>query len=139
MSARPLMRGAILPHYVAAALWSSLDESDESGGEPLDANYSADDIAPETLQAMRDDCAAFFRAHRQTMREASRTRYLLRLGGREYSPAAQHAHDFWLTRNGHGAGFWDRGYGDAGQTLTEAARACGSADLYVGDDGQVQA
>lgn len=26
---------------------------------------------------------------------------------------AQCGHDFWLTRNGHGSGFWDRGYDKA--------------------------
>lgn len=45
----------ILRHYVAAALWSSVDEY----GEPYDAVYTIDDIAPATLEAMRTDCAAF--------------------------------------------------------------------------------
>ena len=29
-------------------------------------------------------------------------------------PLAQIGHDLWLTRNGHGAGFWDRGLGAQG-------------------------
>ena len=48
-------------------------------------------------------------------------------------------HDFWLTGNRHGAGFWDRGYGADGDTLTEAAHGYGDVDLYVGDDGQIHA
>jgi hypothetical protein len=49
-------------------------------------------------------------------------------------------HDFWLTRNGHGAGFWDRNYNPsplyyACQNLSGAAKAWGEASLYVGDDG----
>lgn len=32
--------------------------------------------------------------------------------------AAQCGHDFYLTRNGHGAGFWDRGLGHVGSRLT---------------------
>ena len=43
-------------------------------------------------------------------------------------------HDFWLTRNGHGAGFWDRGLGEAGKKLTDAAHAFGECNLYLGDD-----
>lgn len=48
-------------------------------------------------------------------------------------------HDFWLTRCGHGAGFWDRGLGDIGCKLTEAASVYGSVDLYIGDDGLIYA
>lgn len=29
-------------------------------------------------------------------------------------------HDFWLTSQGHGAGFWDRGLGEVGDTLTDS-------------------
>lgn len=36
-------------------------------------------------------------------------------------------HDFQLTRNGHGAGFWDRGYGEDGTYLTDMTRPSGSA------------
>lgn len=47
-------------------------------------------------------------------------------------------HDFWLTRNRHGAGFWDGDYApEVGKRLTDAAHAYGSCDLYVGDDGWV--
>ena len=46
-------------------------------------------------------------------------------------------HDLWLTRNGHGAGFWDRGLGEVGDKLTEIAKSMGSKDLYKGDDGKI--
>jgi hypothetical protein len=47
-----------------------------------------------------------------------------------------------LTRNGHGAGFWNRFYGDQpatklGRALSDAAKVYGSCDLYIGDDGQI--
>jgi hypothetical protein len=51
--------------------------------------------------------------------------------------AEQTGHDFWLTRNGHGAGFWDRGLGEVGDRLTSACRPYGEVDLYVGDDGDL--
>lgn len=50
---------------------------------------------------------------------------------------AEFGHDFWLTRNGHGAGFWDRNLGDLGDELTELAKTWGSVGTYLGDDGQV--
>ena len=46
-------------------------------------------------------------------------------------------HDFWLTRNRHGSGFWDEDIGDVGRQLTEAACACGECNLYVGDDQRI--
>ena len=43
-------------------------------------------------------------------------------------------HNFWLTCNGHGSGFWD---GDWPARLTEASEQFGEFDLYVGDDGLI--
>jgi len=108
--------------YIEAALWSSLDESDDSGGHPLDDNYGPDDIAEETLARIFDDCKAFQRDHADDI-------------GGELERAG---HDFWLTRNGHGAGFWDGDWDDdIGQRLTDASDVYGSVDLYVGDDGRI--
>jgi hypothetical protein len=55
----------------------------------------------------------------------------------ESSPEAYAGHDFWLTRNHHGAGFWDRDLGEVGEQLTEAAQTYKEVDLYVGDDGKI--
>lgn len=113
-----------LEAYIECALWSSNDQADESGGEPLDANYSAEDISEETLLAMRGECAQFL----------WRARKLLRASGMD---AGQAGHDFWLTRCGHGAGFWDRGLGKVGDALTERSETFGNVDLYIGDDGHI--
>ncbi len=45
-------------------------------------------------------------------------------------------HDIWLTRNGHGAGFFDRSY-QFEDALVAAARAIKSVDLYISDSGQL--
>ena len=53
-------------------------------------------------------------------------------------PLEQTAYDLWLTRNGHGAGFWDRPelYGqDVADKLTRIAEEMGPQDIYPGDDG----
>ena len=42
--------------------------------------------------------------------------------------AGQTGHDFILTANGHGAGFWDRGLGARGDRLTENCKPYGSLD-----------
>lgn len=45
--------------YIAAMLWSTTDESDDAGGQPLDKHYDAGDLAPETLTRVIADCKAF--------------------------------------------------------------------------------
>src|SRR5690242_13350351 len=116
----------VLEHYITCALWSSHDNADESGGEPLDSNYGPEDIDAKALETMRADCANF-------------AAYCEKLGLlEEYErDEEQFGHDFWLTRNGHGVGFWDRGDGELGEALSKAAETFGSADLYVGNDGKV--
>lgn len=118
---RDIFRGGIIRQYIASALWSSNDDA----GDPLDDGRDHTDVDPATVQTMRDECAAFFRANRRQLRETS-------------GDLGQHAHDFWLTRNRHGVGFWDRGYGPIGETLTQAAQVYGEVDLFVGDDNLVR-
>lgn len=49
-------------------------------------------------------------------------------------------HDFWLTRNGHGAGFWDGDWAEPTATkLYELSKRFGQMDVYLGDDGMVYA
>lgn len=111
---------AVLHHYIIAALWSSVDDDDE----PMDRNYSRDDIAPESIDAMRVDVV---RACRETAT----------LEGVDAWTDDQFGHDLWLTRNGHGAGFWDREFGTdgLGELLSDVAHELGESTLYVGDDG----
>jgi len=108
--------------YVECALWSSTDDD----CEPLDGLYSADDLAPDALAEIRDDCADFVAAQWAALQVANA----------QYGRGAESCgHDFWLTRNGHGAGFWDRGMGQLGDDLSDACEPYGGCDLYVGDDG----
>lgn len=105
--------------YVEAAMWTLTNDN----GESLD-DLGLHDIAEDTLAQAEADCRAF-----QTANQAD----LDATGADD----AQHGHDFWLTRNRHGAGFWDRGYGHSGRRLTNAAHAAGNVDWCVGDDGRV--
>ena len=117
--------------YITAALWSTNDNSDESGGKSLDENYGPADIAPTTLERMTADCDAFYQAHGALITDEN-CKY-------KGCPVDEYAaHDFWLTREGHGAGFWDGGWIEPAATvLAEASRKFGSFDLYVGDDGLI--
>jgi hypothetical protein len=114
--------------YIECALWSSTDDD----GEPLDANYSVDDIAQETLDVMIYDCARF-QAENAQMILMGRDRPT-----RDYTDTERAGHDFWLNRNGHGCGFWDGDWPEPQATnLDRASKAFGEYSLYVGDDGQI--
>jgi len=106
--------------YIVCMLWSSLDDQ----GDPIDSNYSEDDISEELMEKINADTKKFFDENEELMRGV-------------YADFSRHGHDFWLTRVGHGAGFWDRGYGDLGELLSEKARAFGDFDIYIGDDDLV--
>ena len=103
--------------YLECALWSSTDED----MTPLDQDFSVDDITRSARSALRRECLDFW----------GMIRNLLPTYFARGQTACQAGHDFWLTRNGHGAGFWDRGLGALGDKLTDAAKTFGSCDLYV--------
>ena len=108
-----------LDAYIDAAFWTSCDDN----GMPFDEAYRVEDISEDLISKMIEDCAAF-------LAKADIPDNLLPQAG----------HDFWLTRNGHGSGFWDRPeiYGEEkAQELSALAETFGVVDLYVGDDGRI--
>jgi hypothetical protein len=94
--------------YIEAALWSSNTE-DGTALDQIDA-----ELEDTTQAAMRRDCQRFYAANQHLMNDP-----------------AQGGHDFWLTRNHHGTGFWDRDNlpEDVGEALTQAAHAFGEVNL----------
>jgi hypothetical protein len=124
---------AFLRAYIVCALWSTHGPEEEPHAcENLDDLFSAEDIAPECLESMRADCDDFIVANAQDLRA-----YCEEMRSEQWSGEERAGHDFWLTRNGHGAGFWDRGLGALGDRLADAARVYGGVDLYPGDDGKI--
>ena len=80
--------------YCVCALWSTLDDN----GEPLDSQYGIEDIDSDSLFIMKKDCNSFIEKSKDILEKI-----------KEYGHhAGSCGHDFWLTRNGHGTGFWDR-------------------------------
>ena len=114
--------------YLRAALWASVDDN----GEPLDAQYSIADLSDHALWLIICECAGFQIRFKTLLARAYR-RYTLH----NDAPTPEHCagHDFLLTRNGHGVGFWDRKeLGAIGEFLTARAKIFKGANLYVGDD-----
>lgn len=124
-------------HYIAAMLWSTNDESTPEGGEPMDRNYDESDLADEFRAQCEADCEAFAERAAEYLTESNLTR-----GLRGHSIEAMAGHDFWLTRVGHGAGFWDGDWQSDAQSgldgpLTTIAESFGTVNPYVGDDGKI--
>lgn len=117
--------------YCVAALWSSTDDD----GQPLDSSYDLDDMAPETRALFAADARAFYLAHESDIHCEGGP-----VGPDGSSQAAMAGHDFWLTRCGHGAGFWDGDWPEPAATrLDDASKEFGNLDLYIGDDGLIYA
>lgn len=116
--------------YAEALIWSDCDDVVSAfHAEGLDA-FSADDA-----ERIRTECAEWLAAHFADVR-AAMVPGAARYASEPYD--LSHAgHDFALTRNGHGAGFWDRGLGEVGERLSAAARAAGEVYVYQTDVTQL--
>jgi hypothetical protein len=111
--------------YIDCALWSSTAEIEEGSDRSFsDEGFSACDLAQETLDKFVADCAAFQITAAEELAVTA-------------VADSTNGHDFWLTRNGHGCGFWDRGYGPTGDVLTKKAKAFGEVCLYLGNDRKI--
>lgn len=101
----------ILNHYLYAALWT----------EELDDKYDISNIDDKTWQQSRADIESFL-----TQAEP----YLKGITDEMIG------HDFWLTRNGHGAGFWDRQNieKEDGVKLTEICEKFPSVHVFENDN-----
>lgn len=102
--------------YVACAEWASHDD-DENPLDGLGLEW-----APASVEGALADCLGFWETNRADIEDRP----------------DQAGHDFWLTRNGHGAGFWDGDWPhEVGKRLTTDAHAYGEVWLYVGDDNLI--
>jgi hypothetical protein len=105
----------MLRGYLECAEWCGLQDDDR---EALELSVSPKWDA-ESLRQAEEDCAAFLAENRSEI-------------GDRLSEAGR---DFWLTRNHHGAGFWD-GDWEAGSRLTLDAHTYGGA--WVGFDASTE-
>ena len=97
------------------------------GSDPDLSHLGYSDIMEDGLAEIRKDCDTFLKTH------AADIAILVadeKVGAYDEQSAGR---DFWYDRNGHGVGFWDRGFeGEAelaADRLSEAARDLGYYDL----------
>lgn len=104
-------------------------------GHPLDESYGIGNVSDEARADIRARLLRFATASREDF-----LAYLAATGDRPFHPRpGLFAHDYVLTVNRHATGFWDRGLGDLGDRLADAADDEGTWELYVGDDGRLYA
>ena len=147
---------AILKGYLESALWTEeerlKDDYDEhfggykEGGEEDDEetevdkliriqndlsnkpfeSFITDDLEDDSkIQAYLDIKTFLNLAGNQAISEALDTNDAFRLGM-----------DIWLTRNGHGSGFFDHNY-EFENELMNAAKTLKGVDLYITDDAKI--
>lgn len=117
--------------YVQCLLWTDEDmarEDTEERGDEWDENlWTSEKVRSGDWGVMRSELTDFILANHGDLRE-------YRDKGRG---AADAGHDFALSRNGHGTGFWDRGMGELGDRLHKAAKVYGEESLILCEDGSI--
>lgn len=119
--------------YLETMLWSTTDQTNDQGGNPLDDTCTIDDIAPEAIAQAVADCERFQRENAGALEAAHEWLYNR---AKDLDDAEMAGHLFWLNRGGHGVGFWE-GDNEACLALSKASNAFGELWPYLGDDGLV--
>lgn len=114
--------------FFTAAFWTADDEA--PGGMDYRDTGNADDLFerlhPGNREKMLARIAAWTKENLPLLEEA------IDEGGLDDE---QIGHDLHLTAQGHGTGFWDRGLGELGERLTEAAKRFGYYDVSIDAEG----
>jgi hypothetical protein len=93
----------------------------DQDGRPFDDLYDVTDLAGET-ETFLSQVSDFVTANWDDVKGMDPTDV---------------GHNFVLSRNHHGTGFWDRGLGDLGDRLHKACEPYGDVNLMLGDDSKV--
>ena len=120
-----------LSAYLECMLWASTDLYVETDQSFDSSGYGPDDIEKNTLDSIRGECRDFLESFGHLITEEN----FLGQGG----PFEHAGHDFFLTRNRHGAGFWDGAWKtEVGKELTQASHPYGSTYFFVNEQNKIQ-
>lgn len=117
--------------YRETAVWSSCTDGDHP--EPLDAQgYTGDSFGEGGRDQSVEECREFLGKAGPLIEAAITTGDMMYWA--DWGPWGLAGHDFWLTRNHHGAGFWDGGWPEPYATqLTELAHRAGERHVWESD------
>ena len=131
-------------HMLATALWSSNGTVETPEGEHtfmLDEHYGIEDFSDDARAKLHDDALRFYSANVSAIHCEGAPLANDFEGTTSERQAAMAGRDFWLTRCGHGAGFWDgtwpQGVADHLDAQCGWGNKFGNVDLYVGDDNKI--
>lgn len=126
----------IVNSHLTTMLWTNPlpnpytgESSDDEFGY-FEDDYDSDDATPELRAKLTEEVEHLNSEMSDELRSALET-YIEHFG---ISWPHSFGHDLALTRDGHGAGFWDRGLGEAGDVLTKWAESLGTLHVFHGHD-----
>lgn len=105
--------------YVECLEWLLSEDIDRDSIEGFDS---------DSMAKIESECAQFVESHADLLRQ------YVEVTGRDMASAG---HDLYLTRNRHGAGFWDRGSHPCLRELTDSAHAMGETHEYLTDGKEI--
>jgi len=124
--------------YLEAAIWASThpdfqtDRATDDTPETLD-EYAIIDFSQEALQSAIAECKRFQNVCKDIIEDEENC-----INNRQCSSESYAGHDFWLTRNGHGCGFWDGDWPLYGDFLTELSTKFGELYIWINEKNQLE-
>lgn len=125
----PEMVSPAVKSYLETGLFSTTNED----GLPYRESHTADSFQKDSIASATEDV--------KLMLVAAQSLFIDHPAAKLIWPTPEAlGEDFWLTRNRHGAGFWDKVCGghpaqEFGRKMTEFAHTCGSIDIIEQGDG----
>ena len=119
--------------YITALFWSTTDcrgngDCSCNDCECFDSWADESDFADGELAKIDTMCRSFYDTHSDDFVGAST----------QCTQDEQAGHDFCMTQNGHGCGFWDGDWPEPAATrLTSASESARECNIYTGDDGEI--
>lgn len=132
----------IMKHYLACAVWTEEEQIAQSEEEDITDKYGDSEEINDMIP--RDEISVENFSDDSKIKAYMDIKKFLSMDGvqdifaQNDIDASDIGNDLWLTRNGHGTGFWDRDYDEEDvEVLTKACREMGGSDVYLGDDGKL--
>jgi len=114
--------------YLECAIWTHLDED----GNSIDHVYDIEDFEPASYDLAEHECADFIELSEFVLQDTDQTVQ------DELCPFDL-GRNFWLSRNGHGTGFFDGPYNaDTRYKLQLAAKSCGESFILETDNEELE-